>query len=332
MADTTDKSYSEEQIEEIRLAVLAIRDSEGVAAAEIARQSGIPAGTLTPWLVRKYAGDNARIAAAMRRWLDSRASQRRARAVLPQVPGFIRTPTAGAFLDALEYAQSSANMITISGGAGVGKTWAARAYQQQAPNVWLLTIRPSISNLRPMLAALLGVLGLGEAAASRRTTLVTDKLAGSGGLLIVDEAQHLQVTALEELRSIYDVAGIGLALVGNETVYARLEGQGRTAQFAQLYSRLSMRTRRTNAQRGDILAVLDAWGIAGAAERRLLLAIGNRPGALRGITQTLRQAHMLALGEAAEDAAPTITADHIARAWSRVSDQPADAIASREGN
>jgi hypothetical protein len=40
-----------------------------------------------------------------------------------------------------------------------------------------------------------------------------------------------------------DQAGIGIALLGNETVYARLEGGTRAAQYAQLFIRTSW-TRR----------------------------------------------------------------------------------------
>ena len=40
---------------------------------------------------------------------------------------------------------------------------------------------------------------------------------------------------------------------------------------------------------------------------------------------------MLALGEAAEGAEPVITAAHIARAYSRVSDQPVDTLTGGEG-
>ena len=45
---------------------------------------------------------------------------------------------------------------------------------------------------------------------------IADRVRGTHGLLIVDEAQHLDTRALEVLRGLHDQAGIGLALMGNE--------------------------------------------------------------------------------------------------------------------
>src|ERR1035437_1267786 len=52
---------------------------------------------------------------------------------------------------------------------------------------------------------------------------------GTGGLLVIDEAQHLSVAALDQIRSIHDATDLGIALVGNQQVYARLTGGNRAA-------------------------------------------------------------------------------------------------------
>lgn len=301
----------------VRAAIRAINAAEGLSLAEIARQAGVASGTMTPWLSGHYAGRGERVAARMQTWLDSRSAQRRTRGLLRALPGFIATPTATSFTSTLEYAQTAPDLVLITGGAGVGKTTAAREYQRAASNVWLLTISPTLAGMGPMLEELLGVLGVQERSTSRRSAAARRRVQGSGGLLIVDEAQHLQVNALEELRTLHDQGGIGLALVGNESVQSRLEGKGRTPEFAQLFSRIGTRTRRSVPLGGDIDALLDAWGITEAPLRRMCRVIGRKPGALRVLGKCLRQAHMLAAGEGHEG---PLTEALIQRAWSRISD------------
>ena len=77
------------------------------------------------------------------------------------------------------------------------------------------------------------------------------RVNGVRGLLIVDEAQHLSLRALETLRALHDATGAGLALMGNAVVYARLTGGRRAAEFAQLFSRVGKRVRLTQVEEGD---------------------------------------------------------------------------------
>ena len=46
--------------------------------------------------------------------------------------------------------------------------------------------------------------------------MIVQGLRGREGLLIIDEAQHLLLPALESLRSIHDATACGLVLMGNE--------------------------------------------------------------------------------------------------------------------
>lgn len=59
-------------------------------------------------------------------------------------------------------------------------------------------------------------------------------------MIIIDEAQHLTVRALNHLRCISDESGVGICLIGNDDVYRKMKGSGK-ADFAQLFSRIGMR-------------------------------------------------------------------------------------------
>ena len=89
-----------------------------------------------------------------------------------------------------------------------------------------------------------------------------------------------------------------MAFLGNETVYSRLTGGQRQAHFAQLFSRVGCRLRLVKPQKEDVGELLDAWNVQGRA-RDLCGKIAGQPGALRGLTKTLRLASMMAAGEGA---------------------------------
>ena len=84
--------------------------------------------------------------------------------------------------------------------------------------------------------------------------------------------------------------------MGGESLYVRLTGGSRSAEYAQLFSRIGRRVRFSRAGQGDVDALLAAWGLSDAAVRAAALDIARRPGALRGLTKTLRLAALLASG------------------------------------
>jgi DNA transposition AAA+ family ATPase len=295
---------------------------------DVATLSGVPYGTLSSWWIGKYPGKIEAVTQRVQLWLDGYLAQRNTRSALPGDPPFVLTQTAGAFLASLQMAQAVGTMAVISGGAGTGKTTAVCQYRKTTANVWVVTARADTAAMGALLEAVCGALGISERIARRRAGACIDRLRDTGGLLIIDEAQHLTTEALELLRGIHDASAVGMALVGNETVYSRLEGRGRTPEFAQLFSRIGRRTRRSNPLKSDIDAMVAAWGITDAGQSRLLRAIGTKPGGLRNIRMTMRHAHLLAMGEGEEG---LITEDRIARAYGSISDATTDTLARGAG-
>ena len=141
--------------------------------------------------------------------------------------------------------------------------------------------------------------------------MIVQRLQGTKGLLIIDEAQHLSLLALESLRSIHDATACGLVLMGNESVYANLSGR-RSAEFAQLFSRVGMvlKLRRTSA--ADVEALAGQWGAFSKEVLRFLKKIGGGHGTLREGDKTLRLASMAAKG-----ACQPLDFQHIKTAYSQ---------------
>jgi len=301
-------AHDEALISEVRQ----IMEGEELSQTALSQLAGVGKARLSQWLNGVYKGNVAAVEESIRRWLDSRQAATALEGQMPTAPEWVETPTARAVLSALSFSQMAEAVSVVYGGAGVGKTTTIARYRQQAPNVWVVTATPAVSAPGPILTRIAQVLGIRATGAVHVIEAnIIERVRETRGLLVIDEAQHLTHRALDAIRSIHDAAGIGLALVGNEIVYSQLTGGSRSVGFAQLFSRVAKRVRLSRAKDADVVALLDAWQIQDKEARQLCLGIGRRPGALRGLSQTLRLASMFAA--ATGTARPS--AAHIRDAW-----------------
>lgn len=283
--------------------------------ARIAPETGVAYPTLSAWRNGTYTGNNKRITAQVQSWLASRAAHQRTSASLPQAPAFVMTRTASRIWEVLEFAQTLPDLAVIAGGAGIGKTSAAHGYRHQAPNVWICTMEPCHTTVSSALGAIAATLDIGWSNGAAQTSeAIKRRLKNSRGLLIVDEAQHLPPAALDQVRSIHDLAQVGIVFMGNETVFGRFGADRRTPQFAQLFSRIGQRFKRDRPLKADIDALMTAWNLTDDAVRHFVQGIAQMPGGARGMTKALRMAFGLAGVEGL--AQPSV--DHIQAAWSAI--------------
>lgn len=264
----------------------------------VSKEAGISAATLNQWLGVKYGGDNEAVDAKLRLWLEAyQARQANARA-MPASPTYVPTPTALRVLSALSYAQMAGDIAVAYGAAGVGKTTACRQHREANPSVWIATMSPATSGVVTALQEVAEALGLDAGGGARVVAKrIARRVDGTHGLLIVDEAQHLSVAALDELRGIHDATGVGMALVGNEGVFARMAGGRNAAQLDRLYSRVGKRMRVAQATEEDIRTLIDAWGVMDTKCHSTLMRIARGAGALRTLTKVLRLASLYAQAE-----------------------------------
>lgn len=281
--------------EQIRAAMQ--RDKK-LSQAILAKESGVSATTLNQWLGGKYPGDNEGIDAKLRLWLEADHARKAAGSAMPTVPSYVSTPTSARVLGALAYAQMAGDIAIAYGNAGVGKTTSCLQYRDSSPNVWIATMKPSTAGVVTSLQRICKVLGLDQGGgASALFDRIEKRVTDTHGLLVIDEAQHLSAQALDEIRSIHDATGIGIAFVGNDGVFARMAGGRNAQQLDRLYSRVGKRLRLQQSSEADIVALIHAWGIEDAKCHATLIQIARGPGALRTLTKTLRLASMYALAD-----------------------------------
>ncbi|WP_020179819.1 AAA family ATPase [Methylopila sp. M107] len=289
----------------------AIAKEKGWSRAELSRRTDIPPGTLGPLLDGSYTGSYGNQVVKLENWLASLEEVRDRVFGLPEEPGYFETPTSRELTDTLLYAQQMPQIVVVTLGAGVGKTTTAKAYRSR-PGVYMATMRPTTSGTHRMLQEIAHAIDVSERSANKLDRAIGQKIKRNGRqtLLIIDEAQNLKDEAVDQLRFFYDEYRCGIALLGNEEVYSRFGRAEPRDGYGQIHRRIGKRMRRMKPQAGDIAATLDAWGVADPEARKLLSAIGHKPGALGQITETVKLGIILAVG-----AGETLSAKHVREAW-----------------
>ena len=220
MSSTTEEALTQPDadVEVIRARFNEMVAADGRPLARIAPETSVAYATLSAWKTSTYKGDNERIAKQVAAWITTRTASERTKATMKAEPPFIMTETASRIWEVLEHAQTMPAMVLITGGAGLGKTTSVRAYAARASNVWVATAEPIHTNYTAVLALVAHAIGNNlEWRASQTSLEIQKRLRSTKGLLIIDEAQNLSADMRNQLRStVFDLAGVGIALVGNE--------------------------------------------------------------------------------------------------------------------
>lgn len=303
---------SNEQTLDLRDRIRAIaEDDKTYTQTQIAREAGISGTTLSQWLGGTYAGSNENVVRKLHLWLEGYEARLNAGG-LPVAPQWVNTPTGEKVIAGLRYAQMANDIVVIYGGAGLGKSKSIERYRVQAPNVWVAEMTPATSGVLGCMDVICEAMGIREYSRtpSSMQRSILAKARGTNGLLVIDEAQHLTTTALDQVRAINDQAQVGLVLCGNERVYGQMAGGTRAAYLDRLFSRIGKRIHLKKSSDGDVDAIIEAWGVQDMQCKARIRDIASRPGALRVLTKVLRLAATFA-----KAGGRRICCDDIQAAW-----------------
>ena len=282
--------------------------------SDLAKRIGVAQGTISQFGGSGYNGREDELAAEVFRYRQTLIAQQEILVAAPAIPEFFKTPTSTKFLTQLAWAQRG-RIVMSATGPGTGKSKSAEYYQAANANVWIATMAPSTAGVNNMQIAVLEALGHKDAVGTpqKLSKQICERVEKTGGLIILDEAQHLSEKSIDEARSWHDRTGIGLAFFGNEGVWSKMTGGSRKMAYAQLFSRVSMPHTQNLPVLGDADAMCEAWGIADAAIIKKIRDISQRPGGLRGCTMALELATMLASMESGD-----LRLDHVTDAWAQL--------------
>ena len=272
----------------------------GTTQVAIAKALGFSSSALNMYLKGTYTSPE-KIRHALKGYFKTKGNQQEA----IKLPELAETTIYQEVTAVVEYAHKQRDIGVLYGPAGIGKTTALRAYQEITPQTLYITANQTLSGSRAILEEILQQLGKPEAGSARRMMLtIVNTLKDSGRLLIIDEAQHLSLRALETMRAIYDECGIAVILAGNESVYGNMTGKS-AAPFAQLYSRVGIqRSLSGKVRMNDIAAVLGTE--IGEESLAYLHKIALRPGGLRVVVKLYILAKTIANRQDQE-----LTLDHL---------------------
>lgn len=286
------EEFTLEQMSDIRERVRMISETgNGYSQNRIAREAEMSSATLSQFLGDTYKGNLQNTAVKIAKWLNTYDAASSSES-LPTAPAWVDTPTSKRIMGDLRYAQIAADLVLIVGAAGIGKSKTIVQYQATSPNVWHVELSAATGSLLAALEEIALKVGVRDYArsAAHLQRAIAERIRGTGGLLAIDEAQHLTVQAMDGIRWFNDKCGVGLVFMGNERVYTQMTGGNRAAYLDRLYSRVGKKTLIKRSAQGDADAIIKAWGIDDARCRDRIRDIAARPGALRVLNKVLRLA------------------------------------------
>ncbi|RFC63628.1 DNA transposition protein [Fulvimarina endophytica] len=292
--------------------VIEVAEAQGWTKAETARRIGMPEGTFHQWLFGRYAGRYDGMNTKVRTFLSSIEEMEELTASIPSSPPFVKLRISMEIMDLLAAAQAMKTLVLVSAEAGMGKTVASKQYAAVRSNVFIATMSEDTRTAPAMLSEIAETLDVHQPNMRQIVRSIGKKLARTENtLLVIDEAQNLGDSAINQLRHFVDVYGVGVAIMANSEVYDRFgKNWMNNRHMGQLSSRIFKRMRKTTPTIPDIEAFLGAWKITEKDQVRFLTGVGKKPGALRQIDMTIRLAKMMALGSGRE-----ITLADLKAAW-----------------
>lgn len=157
------------------------------------------------------------------------------------MPEFAETSVTKGIWYALKFAHVHGDIALIFGEAGRGKSVTLKEYARKNEKVIYIEADATISNVKSVLEEIWEALGNKNKEPERYLKKgIVEALSDSGFLIIIDDAQHLTLKAMDIMRVIHENAKIGVAFCGNQHVYDRMLGREAT-QYAQLYSRIGIK-------------------------------------------------------------------------------------------
>ena len=264
----------------------------GLSQNRAAKQLGVSGTAISQWRAGKYGGDNAAVEAAVRKWLDTGEELEGRRLAGARLDAHLALGVTGEISSLLAHAQATADVVLVKGASGVGKTWAARRYAGTRSGVHYVMMRRAVRSLSGMLGLVAGAIGAtGDmTSALKAEESVIAALRDRSALLIVDEAHHLTPRLLDELRCIRDIAGCGLAYIGDESIGMPL------ARCPQIVGRIGGRFERKLPSKPDIELMLSSFLERPAKRREVALAVAaaRGDGGLHALRRMLARAWMFA--------------------------------------
>lgn len=219
------------ELSQVRAQLEAFMSRENVSQASLSRALGVSASAISLFLKDKYAGKSEELAEKIKLYIAN-FSKREEKEEVKLYESKDKKMSDFVIAEAIE----NREIAIITGEAGSGKSSIAKEWSKSHPNVVLIeaTLHTTASVLLRELCTRFGVNGGSNLHES--VSNIAKYLKSADVVLMIDEAEHLPLRALEDLRRIWDFSGVPLVLFGTEILVRNL--MGKNGELRQLYSRI----------------------------------------------------------------------------------------------
>lgn len=209
-------------------------EANGLKQAHVARSIGVSAGLISAWLKGAYKGDNKSFEAKVKDFMRNYSIKSENKKEDEQIVMLSNMVKAHFVMDE---AVVMNEMAVLYGKAGSGKSTAVKEWLKNHPEAVFIEVVPGMSVVRflKLVAEKLGIEG-----SNKTDELVIEcakEFKRRDSVLVIDEAEHLTINALEAVRRIYDFSKVPVILVGTYGLIRNLKGN--RGELLQLYSRIS---------------------------------------------------------------------------------------------
>lgn len=210
--------------------------SNNISASALARAIGVSASLISQLRAGSYKGDSDAVNAKINAYIDNFNKKAKNFHANAKENEFYVTSDVKMANFIISEAIAEKEIGLIYGFAGSGKTTALKEFARTNPNVVLIeaTCHTSAKVLLEDLCEALKIDATGGL--STKLKAVARFLKSSDKVIMVDEAEHLPLKALEDLRRIYDFSRTPLILCGTEILLKNLMGKNK--ELRQLFSRI----------------------------------------------------------------------------------------------
>lgn len=264
-------------------------EKNSYSQAKTAKMLGISQATFSKWLNGTYLNAE-NIDSRVLEFVEKKKKREESRN--NGVANFADTCMSLEIIDTLDYFRTQRCIGCIFGDAGIGKTKAITEWSKYKTDVILITARPAFSGSKSFAKLLARQLkSKVSGACDDIYTDIINKLKGTDKMIVIDEAQHLKLNTIEDIRSLNDdpETRTTIVFVGNLLVYKKLKGS-QEAEFAQLFSRTIITNNKLVTERFELEDIKKVFNVEDDEANEVLLKISKTKYGLRGAVNVYENA------------------------------------------
>lgn len=228
---------------------------DGLTQKDLAKKLDISQTTLSQYLKGEYSGDIDKVNSKLLRFLDYSKNAKKYKKVSLD---FVKTSISAKIFNIAQIAQYNGEIALCTGSSGLGKTTAIKQYAKEHTGVIVIDPDENIK-VRNLLKLIAKPLKMQQGHIETNMDFcekILKKLKNSNKLIIVDEAENLDISCFRVLRKIHDRCNgtCGLLFIGTEQLGNKLSSL--KSEYMYIYTRFGYIDNLDNLTESDAKSMI----------------------------------------------------------------------------